>query len=106
MKVDINRGGEDASFLHKLKSKLQLRHENEIILKAHEAKSKGIVLSEISVAESITIWSLLMEMVTWFIVNYVEEGKIKFKLWNLKKNLEAIIHVIRFFKKVMVMIED
>lgn len=49
----------------------------------------------------ISPWSLLLDLFTYFVTEYVIDGKIRFKIWNIlhiKKHIFGIVKVIRFFK--------
>lgn len=46
-------------------------------------------------------WSLLLDLLTYFVREYVVDGVIKFNAWkllNIKKHIIGIVKVIRFFK--------
>ena len=45
-----------------------------------------------------TPWSILLEMMAFFIENYVDNGKVTFSWVHFTKNYKAICKVIEFFK--------
>ena len=45
-------------------------------------------------------FSLLLELIAYFIAEYHKKGKIEFKIWHVGKNIRLLAKVILFFAKL------
>lgn len=89
----------DNDFLSEIYDNLRQDHENFVKKKAGKSDQKGTVRI-MSETLSVSPFSLLMQLLADFAVEYVVNGKIKFNVWHFKRNFNFIITTIEFFKKL------
>jgi len=50
--------------------------------------------------EQITPWSLLLDLLSFFVLNYIMLGKFRFRIWQLGKHVKMIRKLWNFFEQL------
>lgn len=80
------------SNLEKLSEKIEELHYRNVSLYEMDNLNIG------GFSYNVSPYSLLLDLIVFFISEYRTDGTIKFKFWQVKKNITLLVKVIRFFR--------